>query len=734
MWRFEANTKRCDWRILLAVLLLVLFSPVARVDADEVRDLKLGFSQNYTLGHWVPIKFTFAPDASFSGSLELLVPDSDGIQARYVVPQSSLTVAGDLIHVSHYVRVGRVHSNIIVRAIDGGTARDISVPSPSVAFAGTDRMVVSVGADLGLEEVAQEYVRGTASFTKYVHLEDGEDLPNEWWGYDGIDTLVLTTDGDHIAAITPTQIAAILKWVEQGGNLILSVGRGGEELLAEGKPFAGFAPGRFVRVMNQRKTEQLEGAVTATQSLQAEVALSPIRQSLISDPDGRLHIHEIGAGHSIEPIVVEQARGFGRLIFVAVDLNQPPLSSWNDREKLLGKLLTLTLPAEEESQRTGSVGKVLHEGYDDLSGQLRNSLDQYEGVGLIAFSWIVGISLIYLLLVGPGDFLLVNQVLKRPRLTWITLPIFIALFCGVAYWLDGTYKSKEPQLNQIDLVDIDDRSRTVRGTSWHSLYSPFTQSFQLRLSPTSELTSIAKPGDQLLTWQGLPGKGLGGMQAQANTVLVSADYSIATNQSENGVVTQIDGLPIAISSSRALFTQWTGVRKTEEFGVLGLDKNGRLSGDLKNPLPFALKQAVLYHQNRIYRLPESWKTNRVIDVRSLRNSARDLESFLTGRAVRFNDKENTRSQWDPTSGDVERIMQMVMFYRAAGGLGYTGLSNRYHPQLDTSSMLRNNRAVIVGAVEQPATELFDGEQSLSDRTKSWTIYRIVVPIDETPAQ
>ena len=40
------------------------------------------------------------------------------------------------------------------------------------------------------------------------------------------------------------------------------------------------------------------------------------------------------------PLVVRTSRGFGEVVFVAIDLNVPPLAGWEGRSRLLGKLIT----------------------------------------------------------------------------------------------------------------------------------------------------------------------------------------------------------------------------------------------------------------------------------------------------------------------------------------------------------------------------------------------------------
>ena len=72
---------------------------------------------------------------------------------------------------------------------------------------------------------------------------------------------------------------------------------------------------------------------------------------------------------------------------------------------------------------------------------------------------------------------------------------------------------------------------------------------------------------------------------------------------------------------------------------------------------------------------------------------------------------------------------MMMFYRAAGGSNYTGLSHNYQPFADMSNNLYLNRAVLVGEVDKQGVELLIDEKSASEKyDQTVTIVRILLPV------
>ena len=91
--------------------------------------------------------------------------------------------------------------------------------------------------------------------------------------------------------------------------------------------------------------------------------------------------------------------------------------------------------------------------------------------------------IVYLLLVGPGDFLLLRKVVGRTEWTWLTFPLAVVLVSVAAYALACWLKGSQIRVHQADLVDVDAASGRMRGTTWLNLFSPQTEAFNLSLEP-----------------------------------------------------------------------------------------------------------------------------------------------------------------------------------------------------------------------------------------------------------
>ena len=105
------------------------------------------------------------------------------------------------------------------------------------------------------------------------------------------------------------------------------------------------------------------------------------------------------------------------------------------------------------------------------------------------------------------------------------------------------------------------------------------------------------------------------------------------------------------------------------------------------------------------------------------------ETLLTQRKVVQG--EDRTIPYDCASVDLERILEIMQLYRAAGGRQYTGLSNRYQSFVDLSDLLALDRAVLIGLGPSATTLTVDGQSLPSgDCAPPVSYYRFVIPVSK----
>ena len=94
----------------------------------------------------------------------------------------------------------------------------------------------------------------------------------------------------------------------------------------------------------------------------------------------------------------------------------------------------------------------------------------------------------------------------------------------LSVYLVKTWRSAEPILNQVEVVDIDQMTGTLRGESWYHVYSPKSTFTNIELR-TQLLGQASDMVDSVwFSWQGLPGVNFGGMESGAPTLSFSNPY------------------------------------------------------------------------------------------------------------------------------------------------------------------------------------------------------------------
>ncbi|MDZ7620610.1 MAG: hypothetical protein U1E05_26705 [Patescibacteria group bacterium] len=730
-------------RAIGCLLLLVLPAVALGVEdaPAEFVGIRVGFADRYKAGVWMPVEVLLRGGSQrLAGEVRLTVPDGDGVPSRVVsLPDEPCVVLpGQTASYGLFVRFGRTNSALLAEfVVDGQVVARREFPSGDEAgptrflpaMPALQPLIVSVGAaDAGIEDAVALRQADPTRERVVAHIDDFNQLPTRWFGYEGVEALVLSTsrpESFRDSAQLNRRLEALDRWVRHGGRLVLCVGAAGAEVLAPGGLLARFAPGEFAEMVPLRRLGAMESYAGGNAPI-------PILEGGLSLHSPRLtNVHGVIEAREADlPLVVRTARGFGQVLFVAADLDQPPLGGWKDRRLVMARLLDLPVARAEDKERDRS---VLRYAYDDLSGQLRSALDQFQGVRLVPFGVVAAVLVLYIAVIGPGDYFFLKRVLRRMELTWVTFPatvlaVSVAAY-GMAYWLKGT----EIRMNQADVVDVDVATGHVRGTCWFNLYSPRIDAFDLSLAPQPpfELAqSASASGDGvLLGWLGLPGQSLGGMNSRTQGPALWTDaYAFAPQ------LNAVTGAPIPAWATKSFTARWEASAPDTITASLALADEAP-TGVLTNALDVPLNDCLLAYGNWAYRLGDIAPGAAVsLSADSPRS---ELKTVLTGRRYVQEDKSLRQriTPYDRANVDPDYVVGAMLFHEAAGGTRFTDLSNAYQPFVDMSSLLKTGQAILVARIEREgkprraANVLRDGLAIAGPDDRAVSIYRFVIPVE-----
>jgi hypothetical protein len=696
--------------------------------------IELGFGGQIKLGFWQPFWIT-TPGRTEPFTFEITVLDGDETPITYRGPLHALN--GELNRYQGYLKLGKGFGTVSLRLFDrdrtevGSHSLSLRQNQKTRILSPTDSLVLtiepneSIAAALASTHIADRS-RGTV-----LRLVNASQLPRDWFCYEGVETVFLNISNlPWLETVSPSQWTALELWIENGGQLILSLDPNEQNLLAADGPLERFVSGEIAGKMAWGNSKSLDAFVgSAPLIATGSAALSLIR---IENPQGMAAVEYDG-----HPLVLRTAKGFGEIVLTTFDLNDSHVTQWGGFKNLVYRLKH-RIPIQEavQSQRITARGSsVTHPGFDDLIGQLRVPLDQFSKVSFLSFNWIAVLIGLYILCIGPGDYFLLRRLTGKMELTWITFPLISLFFCGLAIWLAHRTRAAEIQINQLELIDLDAESGRVRGTVWSNLYSPRAGDYQIALNRTNRLKMEIE--SDLIGWQGLPGKGYGGMQTQSGAAIMRSPYlhareNVPSNQI--GGFSRLENMPLYVSSTKPLLTQYQGHFSGRVQSNLRLrSRNARLEGTLVNPFPFRLKNCRLLFENHAYELSNSLEVGEAIAVEAEMRE-RTLVGYLTRRrTVADEAAKSTNTQnlpWDVNETRISRIADMLMFYSAAGGSNYTaGLSHNYQQFVDMSEHLNLGRAILVGEIDGLGTSLtLDGQTVESHYDQVVTIIRVVLPV------
>jgi hypothetical protein len=476
--------------------------------------------------------------------------------------------------------------------------------------------------------------------------------------------------------------------------------------------------------MRLTETATLEQFAEPAAAIPGRGAAAAISIPRLVDVTGAIEAHA-GPRPTDPPLVVRFARGLGQVTFAGVNLATSPLADWPDRHRFLQALLR---PYVASGEADSDSQVLVARGYDDLSGALRQRLGRsFTSLAPIGFPLVALLALAYLFMLGPLDYLLVQRWLRQPIVAWISFPAIVLAFGGgvslLAKWREG---STLPRVNRLELVDIDTVREIVRGTYWGTLHSPQARQFDLSLRTGSRVKQSNAPETTLLSWWGLPGTGIGGMQTRAaNLGIVQSGYRYLAD------LAALADVPVLTMSTKSLTARWTANAADLIEGSLA-DDDGMAAGQIVNKTGVELQNVRLFYRNWGYRLGNLADGQRVKVGEHL--EPRSAKTILTASMLSPTTSTSGRadaSAFIPASASELALLNLIMFYEAAGGANFAQLPNRILADCDLSEMLRPGlgRAVLVAEVPGEGSRLIDESRDEPvDDDFAMTIYRFVLPV------
>lgn len=564
--------------ILLAAGLLPLPRPAVAQSYAVQMTVTPAYSGYFKYGDWLPLWVELSNQGGdLEGAVRVQVPGSQG-SLVFEAPVSLPAGARKLLPV--YVLPNNFSRELDVRLVSGDTAVAVQKaavhPEPNISyFAGL---------------VAPE--RGALSFLNGVRFSGQErqkilvdltlaELPDRAEAMRSFDLLVLN-DTDT-SKLTPSQVAALNGWVQQGGHLVIGGGAGAQRTFS-GLPDA-LTPVKLLgsqeltsSALQPLATFAGSDPITAAGTLLAARAELPPAQSA-GDAAPAVPASRILSGDASLPLVVERTSGAGAVDFVAFDLAGAPFNGWPGSQNFWQALIG---PSGEYP--VNMPFDVSPRAY--RASSLTYALSNIPTLDLPSISSISFLLVIYIIVVGPLNFLFLRWR-RRMHWAWITIPVITVLFTAGAFGIGYGLRGTDLILNRIALVELQPGGRAAV-TSYMGLFSPRMQSYEINVHGDSLVSPMTNfDGSPFGSSQGIGATGA----ATGEMVLVQ------------GQPARVRGLSVNQWSMQTFMAEsdWT------DFGQITTDlqiQNEAIMGTVRNDTQYTIKDVILTAQSRFVELGE----------------------------------------------------------------------------------------------------------------------------------
>lgn len=465
----DSWNKRMAKRVisLLIIALLVSLVPMAQLQEGSPAislTLNAGYDGLFRENEWFPLRVQISNDGADVAGRVVVRPERAGnaFTNTFSVPVDM--PAGSRKSVFLYVTARSYATEVRVEFLDdsGISLAEQANPLRNVLY--QDQLhVVLTQASAGSVDLTSVRSGGYNAYQSNWLIEN---IPDRAAALDAVDTL-LFTDIDT-GPLTTAQQQALADWVAEGGHLIVT---GGTNWQATAAGLTDLLPLMPDGSDTESNLDSL-GALAGAGELQGETIIAT---GTLAD-DARV----LAETEASVPLVARHTLGLGTVDYLAVDPLAQPLRDWTGLNDLWF-MLTSTLPPQPSWTR-------------DLVeiDRAANAVEVLPGLNLLPDVLpLCGFLAAYVALIGPLNYVVLNRINRR-EWAWLTMPIFILLFSGLAWAVGFNLRGNTATISRLAVVESWPDVERAQVSGLVGLLSPRRTDYTLMMTDGSLLRPMAR--------------------------------------------------------------------------------------------------------------------------------------------------------------------------------------------------------------------------------------------------
>jgi hypothetical protein len=449
-------------RIVVVVALLLGLqassAPAAAQGLDELLTLSVsaGYGGRFRGDEWLPLRIEIDNQGSGIQGRLVVRPETsgDGLPSTFSTPVDIApnTRQSIFLYITARSAANRVRVELMNDAGGVITSREASLRS----ILPRDRLyVVVTQAMRGAMDLSTIAVGGHEAFQ--VNWEP-RDIPEHAGALTAVDVLLFSDI--NTGTLTSAQQQAIANWVASGGHLIVTGGAGWQATAAGLAELLPFVP----------ESAETTGSLTALARFAGDYSTTLDGEAILTVGEPVPGARVLVTADDDQPLIVRGKLGSGTIDYVTVDPNGQMLRTWNGLTEMWFTLLTST-----DARPSWTYGFANW-------ARAATAVETLPGLNLLpAVLGLIGFLLVYILLIGPINYLVLKRINRR-EFAWFTIPALIVIFSVLAWMVGFELRGNRASLSRLTVVQTWPDSQTAKVDQLIGLLAPRRGNYSLAMT------------------------------------------------------------------------------------------------------------------------------------------------------------------------------------------------------------------------------------------------------------